>query len=56
MVSYPSCISQYLIIYAWGPFLESPDNLTGPKPYFEVKQILAPLPVNFVSSAEDFIV
>ena len=45
-----------------GPFLESPGNLTGPKPYFEIKIsrkvgcVLTSNEVHFVSLAENFTV
>ena len=47
---------------AWGPFLESPGNLTGPKPYFEIKIsrkvgcVLTSNEVHFVSLADNFTV
>ena len=43
-----------------GPFLESPGNLTGPKPYFEMKIsrkvgcVLTSNEVHFVSLADNF--
>ena len=30
-------LSFVLVQGAWGPFLERPGNLTGPKSYFEIK-------------------
>ena len=47
---------------AWGPFLERPGNLTGPKSYFEIKvsrkvgRVLTSNEVNFVSLADTFTV
>ena len=44
----------------WGPFLEIPGNLTGPKSCFEIKvsrkvgRVLASNEVNFVSLAVQF--
>ena len=55
----------YLVFRETGPggrFLESPNNLTGPKPYFEVKvlrkvgHVLTSNKVYFVSLADDFTV
>ena len=46
----------------WGPFLERPGNLTGPKSYFEIKvsrkvgRVLTSNGVNFVSLADTFTV
>ena len=46
----------------WGPFLESPGNLTGPKSYFEIKVsrkvggVLTSDKVHFVSLADNFTV
>ena len=46
----------------WGPFLEAPGNLTGPKSYFEIKLsrkvgwVLTSNEVHFVSLADDFTV
>ena len=46
----------------WGPFLERPGNLTGPKSYFEIKvlrkvgRVLTSNEVNFVSLADTFTV
>ena len=46
----------------WGPFLERPGNLTGPKSYFEIKLsrkvgcVLTSNKVHFVSLAENFTV
>ena len=45
-----------------GPFLESPGNLTGPKPYFEIKIsikvecVLTSNEVHVVSLADNFTV
>ena len=45
---------------SWGPFLERPGNLTGPKSYFEIKvsrkvgRVLASNEVYFVSLADNF--
>ena len=47
---------------SWRPFLESPDNLTGPKSYFEIKVSrtvgcgLTSNEVHFVSLADNFTV
>ena len=43
---------------SWGPFLERPGNLTGPKSYFEIKLgcVLTPNEVYFVSLGENFTV
>ena len=44
----------------WGPFLERPGNLTGPKSYFEIKvsrkvgSVLSSNEVHFVSLADNF--
>ena len=44
----------------WGPFLERPSNLTGPKSYFETKVsrkvgcILTSNEIHFVSLADNF--
>ena len=44
----------------WGPFLERPGNLTGPKSYFEIKFsrkvgcVLTSNEVQFVSLVETF--
>ena len=52
----------YLANWAWGPFLERPGNLTGPKSYFEIKFsrkvgcVLTSNEVHFVSLAENFTV
>ena len=46
----------------WGPFLESPGNLTGPRSYFEIKfsRKVGCVPtsneVHFVSLADEFTV
>ena len=46
----------------WGPFLERPDNLAGPKSYFEIKFsrkvgcVLTSNEVHFVSLADNFTV
>ena len=46
----------------WGPFLESPGNLTGPKSYFEIKVlrkvgcVLISNEAHFVSLAANFTV
>ena len=46
----------------WGPFLETPGNLTGPKSYFEIKVsrklgcVLTSNEVHFVSLADKFTV
>ena len=46
----------------WGPFLERPGKLTGPKSYFEIKFsrkvgcVLTPNEVHFVSLGENFTV
>ena len=45
---------------AWGPFLERPGNLTGPKSYFEMKvsskevSVMTSNEVHFVSLANNF--
>ena len=50
------------IFEAWGLFLESPGNLTGPKSYFEIKVsrkvgcVLTSNEVHFVSLADNFTV
>ena len=47
---------------AWGPFLEAPGNLTGPKSYFKIKVsrkvgcVLTSNEVHFVSLADGFTV
>ena len=47
---------------AWDPFLERPDNFSGPKPNFEIKtswiaaKFLAHKLVNFASLTDSFIV
>ena len=47
-------------VQSWGPFLESPSNLTGPKPYFEIKLsgkigcFFTSNEVHFVSLANNF--
>ena len=47
---------------AWGPFVERPGNLTGPKSYFEIKvwrkvgRVLTSNEVHFVSLADNFTV
>ena len=47
---------------SWGPFLERPGNLTGPKSYFQIKvsrkvgRVLTSNEVNFVSLADNFTV
>ena len=47
---------------SWGPFLERPGKLTGPKSYFEIKFsrkvgcVLTPNEVHFVSLGENFTV
>ena len=47
---------------AWGPFFERPDNLTGPKSYFEIKVsrkvgcVLIYNEVQFVYLADNFVV
>ena len=47
---------------AWGPFLESPGNLTGPVSYFEIKLsrkvccVLTSNEAHFVSLANNFTV
>ena len=57
-----SCLSHNLQIRTWGPFLERPDNLTGPKSYFEIKFsrkvgcALTSNEVHFVSLADNFTV
>ena len=46
----------------WGPFLERPGNLTGPKSYFEIEGsrkegcVLTSNEVHFVSLANNFTV
>ena len=48
------------VMMAWGPFLERPDNLTGPKSYFEIQFsrkvgcVLTSNEVHFVSLADNF--
>ena len=50
------------IMESWGPFLERPGKLTGPKSYFEIKFsrkvgcVLTPNEVHFVSLGENFTV
>ena len=47
---------------SWGPFLERPGKLTGPKSYFEIKvsrkvgRVLTSNEVNFVSLADNLTV
>ena len=47
---------------SWGPFLERPGKLTGPKSYFEIKvsrkvgRVVTSNEVNFVSLADTFTV
>ena len=59
-----SIISQTRYTRPWGPFLERPGNLTGPKSYFEIKfkvsrkvgRVLTFNEVNFLSLADIFTV
>ena len=49
-------------VRAWGPFLERPDNFSGPKANFEIKtcwivaQFLSHKPANFASLTDSFII
>ena len=50
------------VLGPWGPFLETPGNLTGPKSYFEIRFsrkvgcVLTSNEVYFVSLADNFTV
>ena len=54
-------LSGRVFLTSWGPFLERPGNLTGPKSYFEIKFsrivgcVLTSNEVHFVSLADNLI-
>ena len=66
--SLPACavlktlLNKHFCYHPWGPSLESPGNLTGPKSYFEIKAsrrvgcVLTSNEVHFVSLAHNFTV
>ena len=62
MISGPLSYRDFRETGPWGPFLERPGNLTGPKSYFEIKvlrkvgRVLTSNEVNFVSLADTFTV
>ena len=55
-------VSEAFEKWAWGPFLERPGNLTGPKSYFEIKVsrkvgcVLTYNEVHLVALADNFTV
>ena len=56
----PVNVRNFIPTQSWGPFLETPGNLTGPKSYFEnevsrkKEGVLTSNEVYFVSLAENF--